>query len=45
MEALQVRIGGKIGSLDRDAQWWRKPVIVSVRDGTVLIEYWPALKH
>jgi septum site-determining protein MinC len=45
MEALQVRIGGKIGSLDREAQWWGKPVIISVREGTVLIEYWPVLKN
>jgi septum site-determining protein MinC len=44
MEALQVRIGGKIGSLDRDAEWWGKHVIVSVRDGVVLIEYWPTIK-
>jgi septum site-determining protein MinC len=44
MEALQVRIGGKIGSLGRDAEWWGKHVIVSVRDGAVLIEYWPFVK-
>jgi septum site-determining protein MinC len=44
MEALQVRIGGKIGSLDKDAQWWGRHVIVSVRDGAVLIEYWPVVK-
>ncbi|MDR0653958.1 MAG: septum site-determining protein MinC, partial [Synergistaceae bacterium] len=44
MEALQVRIGSKIGSLGRDAEWWGKRVIVSVRDGAVLIEYWPFVK-
>jgi septum site-determining protein MinC len=44
MEALQVRVGSKMGSLDRGAQWWGKPVIVRVEDGMVRIEYWPALK-
>jgi septum site-determining protein MinC len=44
MEALQVRIGGKIGSLGREAEWWGKHVIVSVKDETVLIEYWPVIK-
>jgi septum site-determining protein MinC len=44
MEALQVRIGGKIGSLDRDALWWGKKVIARVEEGTVLIDYWPVLK-
>jgi septum site-determining protein MinC len=45
MEAPQVRIGGKIGSLDRGAAWWGKSVIASVKDGAVLIEYWPAVKN
>jgi len=44
MEAMQVRIGGRIGSLERDAEWWGKHVIVSVSEGTVLIEFWPAAK-
>lgn len=44
MEALQVRIGSKIGSLDRGAIWWGKKVVVRVEDGSVLINYWPALK-
>jgi septum site-determining protein MinC len=44
MEALQVRIGGRIGSLDKDARLWGRHVIVSVRDGAVLIEYWPVVK-
>jgi septum site-determining protein MinC len=44
MEALQVRIGSRIGSLERGAQWWGKMVTVRVDDGSVLIDYWPALK-
>ena len=45
MEALQVRIGSRIGSLGRDAEWWGKHVIISVKnDGTVLIDFWPAAK-
>lgn len=45
MEALQVRIGGKIGSLDRDAIWWGKKVIARVDEDTVLIDYWPQVKN
>jgi septum site-determining protein MinC len=44
MEALQVRIGTKIGSLDRDERWWGKMVIVRVSEGSVFIDYWPAVK-
>ena len=44
MEALQVRIGGRVGSLERGASWWGKPVIVKVDDGSVLIDFWPAVK-
>jgi septum site-determining protein MinC len=44
MEALQVRIGSRIGSLDRGAIWWGRMVIVRVSDGSVLIDYWPAIK-
>ena len=44
MEALQVRIGTKIGSLDRDERWWGKMVIVRVNEGSVFIDYWPAIK-
>ena len=42
METLQVRIGGRIGSIGRDAEWWGRHVIVSVSEGTVLIGFWPA---
>ncbi|MDR1965586.1 MAG: septum site-determining protein MinC [Synergistaceae bacterium] len=45
MEALQVRIAGHIGSLDRDPKWWGKSVIVCVSDGAVLIRYWPTMKN
>ncbi len=44
MEALQVRIGARIGSLDKSASWWGKKVIIKVEEGSVLIDYWPALK-
>jgi septum site-determining protein MinC len=44
MEALQVRVGSKIGSLDRDAKWWGRPVIVSVREDLVYIDFWPPVK-
>ena len=44
MEALQVRIGSRVGSLTRDAEWWGRHVIASVNDGAVLIDFWPAAK-
>lgn len=44
MEALQVRIGGLVGSLARGASWWGKSVIVKVDDGSVLIDFWPPAK-
>jgi septum site-determining protein MinC len=44
MEARQVRIGTKIGSLDRDERWWGKMVIVRVNEGSVFIDYWPVIK-
>ena len=44
METLQVRIGGKIGSLDRGAAWWGKKVTVRVEEGSVVIDYWPTIK-
>lgn len=44
MEALQIRIGGRVGSLERGASWWGKPVIVKVEDGVVLIDFWPVSK-
>lgn len=44
MEAVQVRIGTHVGSLERSALWWGKSVIAKVEDDTVLIDYWPSLK-
>lgn len=44
METLQVRIAGKIGSLDRGAAWWGKMVVAKVEEGSVLIDYWPVIK-
>lgn len=45
MEAPQVRIGTRLGSLGRDPIWWGKSVIIRVEDGVVLIDFWPAMKH
>jgi septum site-determining protein MinC len=44
MEALQIRIGSRIGSLDRGAIWWGRMVIVRVSEASVLIDYWPVIK-
>lgn len=45
METMQVRIGSRVGSLERGDQWWGKKVIARVDNGTVLINYWPQLKN
>lgn len=45
METTQVRVGGKIGSVDKeDPLWWGRHVIVSVRKDAVLMNYWPVVK-
>lgn len=44
MEAVQIRIGGKVGSLDKNAAWWGKMVMARVEDDMVFIDYWPAVK-
>jgi septum site-determining protein MinC len=44
MEALQVRIGSKVGSLERDGKSWGRQVIISVKEGIVFIEFWPFIK-
>lgn len=45
MEAPQIRIGGRVGSLGKSDAWWGKSVIARVDDGVVLIDYWPAMKN
>ena len=44
MEALQVRIGSRVGYLERGATWWGKKVLIRIVDESVLIDYWPVLK-
>lgn len=44
MEAVQIRIGSKIGSMDKSASWWGKMVIAKIEDGGVLIDYWPTVR-
>lgn len=44
LEAPQLRIGTKVGSLDREAQWWGMPIIARIDRDTVLIDYWPAVR-
>lgn len=38
MEALQVRIGRRVGYMDRSAAWWGQPVVISVDGESVLVE-------
>lgn len=45
MEAPQIRLGGRVGSLGKKDLWWGKSVIARVDDGAVLIDYWPAMKN
>ncbi|GHV50599.1 putative septum site-determining protein MinC [Synergistales bacterium] len=44
LEATQLRIGSKMGSLDREEPSWGKMVIVSVKNDSVFIDYWPSVK-
>lgn len=38
MEARQVRVGRRVGYMDKEASWWGRPVLVSVDGETVLVE-------
>ncbi|QTX31552.1 septum site-determining protein MinC [Aminithiophilus ramosus] len=38
MEARQVRIGRRVGYMDKGASWWGRPVLVCVDGETVLVE-------
>lgn len=42
LNALQVRIGRKVGVLDKKASTWGKPAIMTVENDAVLISDWPA---
>lgn len=41
-EATQVRIGHKVGTMERSAAWWGKPVVVTVGGNDVIVAEWPA---
>lgn len=43
LEAGQVRIGNKVGLIDRSSPFWGKSSIVTVSDEEVLIAEWPAI--
>lgn len=40
-EATQVRIGCRVGSMDRGAPWWGHSVLVSVEEDSVVVGDWP----
>lgn len=42
-EAPQVRIGLKVGFMDKRDSWWGKSVVVSVDDGAVVVSEWPSV--
>lgn len=44
MEAAQLRIGGKVCSIDRGVSWWGQMVIAKVEDGVVVVDHWPAVR-
>jgi len=43
LEAGQVRIGNKVGIIDKDTGFWGKPAIVTVSGDEVLLAEWPAI--
>lgn len=42
-EAIQVRIGCRVGSMDRQAPWWGRPALVSVEGDSVVVGEWPGI--
>lgn len=44
LEAPQLRIAGHFASIERDAPWWGRQVIASIKGDDVLIDYWPGTK-
>jgi septum site-determining protein MinC len=45
LEAIQVRIGRKVGAMERGAPWWGKPALVSVEGDAVVVGDWPVLRE
>lgn len=43
LESGQVRIGNKVGLIDRQSPFWGRSVVVTVSDEEVLIAEWPAI--
>ena len=43
LEAGQVRIGTKVGIIDRDSLFWGKPVTIRILENEVLVAPWPVL--
>ncbi len=43
LEAGQVRIGTKVGIIDRDSPFWGKPVTIRILENEVLVAPWPVL--
>lgn len=43
LESGQVRIGNKVGLIDRSSTFWGKPSIVTVSDDEVFIAEWPLI--
>lgn len=43
LESGQVRIGNKVGLIERDSSFWGKSTIVTVSEEEVLISEWPAV--
>jgi septum site-determining protein MinC len=45
LEATQVRIGRKVGAMERSAPWWGKPALVVVEGDSVVVGDWPTLRE
>ncbi len=43
LEAGQIRIGTKVGIIDRDSPYWGKEVSIQISNGNVQVLPWPAL--
>ena len=44
LETGQIRIGNRVGIIERTSEFWGKPAIITVRETEVLLAGWPAIQ-
>lgn len=41
LETGQIRVGSRVGMIERKSEFWGKPAVITVRGGSVLLAGWP----